>query len=128
MQIKGIFEVTGTPHPTDQLDASLNARRMTFRKIFHGDLDATSIAEMMGMMNKDLGSGAYVALECLTGKVQSKNGTFCLQHSSTMTRGRPCQIITVVPDSGTEDLKGLAGSMTIDIVDGKHFYTFDYTF
>jgi hypothetical protein len=32
-----------------------------------------------------------------------------------------------VPDSGTGQLAGLAGQMTINIVDGKHFYDFDYT-
>ncbi len=36
--------------------------------------------------------------------------------------------VTVVPDSGTGELVGLTGKMTIDIVDGKHFYGFDYTF
>ena len=31
----------------------------------------------------------------------------------------------VVPDSGTGELAGLSGRMSIDIVEGKHFYTFD---
>ena len=35
--------------------------------------------------------------------------------------------VTVVPDSGTEQLSGLSGEMTINIVDGKHLYEFDYT-
>ena len=44
-----------------------------------------------------------------------------------MTRGAPQLMITVVPDSGTDQLVGLAGTMTIDIVDGKHLYNFAYT-
>jgi len=31
------------------------------------------------------------------------------------------------PDSGTGELAGLAGTMTIVIADGKHSYEFDYT-
>ena len=44
-----------------------------------------------------------------------------------MTRGVPQLTITVVPDSGTGELLGLAGRMTIDIADGKHSYDFEYT-
>ncbi len=36
------------------------------------------------------------------------------------------QSVTVVPDSGTEELAGLSGSMTIRIEGGKHFYEFVY--
>jgi hypothetical protein len=35
--------------------------------------------------------------------------------------------VTVVPDSGTGELAGLAGKMTIKIADGKHSYEFEYT-
>jgi hypothetical protein len=43
-----------------------------------------------------------------------------------MTRGTPQLVITVVPDSGTGQLTGLSGQMTIKIDDGKHSYDFDY--
>jgi hypothetical protein len=44
-----------------------------------------------------------------------------------MTRGAPSLTITVVPDSGTDELAGLAGTMDIIIEDGKHTYAFTYT-
>ena len=44
-----------------------------------------------------------------------------------MTRGVPQLNVTVVPDSGTGQLVGLAGKMSIDIIDGKHLYDFEYT-
>jgi hypothetical protein len=44
-----------------------------------------------------------------------------------MARGVSDLIITVVPDSGTGDLVGLAGRMDIIIANGKHSYEFDYT-
>jgi hypothetical protein len=43
-----------------------------------------------------------------------------------MTRGAPHLAVTVVPDSGTDQLTGLAGKMSINIVDGKHLYDFEY--
>ena len=124
--VKGRFEVKGTPQPTDETTQKLGAMRMTFDKRFEGSLEATSIASMMGVMNMALGSGAYVAIEQLTGKLDGREGTFCLQHSSTMTRGKPSQSVLVIPDSGTGQLTGLSGSMIIDIVDKQHFYTFEY--
>ncbi|HAF22514.1 MAG TPA: DUF3224 domain-containing protein, partial [Blastocatellia bacterium] len=59
--------------------------------------------------------------------LQGKSGTFALQHSGTLTRGAAQLSVTVVPDSGTGQLVGLAGKMTINIVDGKHLYEFEYT-
>ena len=44
-----------------------------------------------------------------------------------MNRGAASLTVTVVPDTGTGELAGLAGSMTIDIVDGKHSYVFEYS-
>jgi hypothetical protein len=44
-----------------------------------------------------------------------------------MTRGAQQLIVTVVPDSGTGQLAGLAGKMAIHIADGKHSYDFEYS-
>ena len=43
-----------------------------------------------------------------------------------MTRGTQQQSVTVVPDSGTDQLAGLSGKMMIIITDGKHSYEFEY--
>jgi hypothetical protein len=73
------------------------------------------------------GSAGYVAIERVSGALHGRSGTFVLQHSGTMTRGAPQLTITVVPDSGTEGLVGLAGKVAIIIADGKHSYDFEYT-
>ncbi len=73
------------------------------------------------------GSAGYVAMEQVTGTLHGRSGTFVLQHNGTMTRGIPLLTVTVVPDSGTGELAGLAGKMAIVIADGKHSYEFDYT-
>jgi hypothetical protein len=73
------------------------------------------------------GSAGYVALERVSGTLHGRHGTFALQHSGTMTRGAPELSITVVPDSATGELQGLAGKLAITIADGKHSYDFEYT-
>ena len=101
---------------------------MLLDKQFHGDLEATSKGTMLAAGSGAKGSsGGYVALEIVTGSLKGHTGTFVLQHSATMTRGTPALSITVVPDSGTGQLVGLTGKMSIDITNGKHTYTFDYT-
>jgi orotate phosphoribosyltransferase len=122
----GPFEVKLDPQATAQpTETSLG--RMSIDKRFHGDLEGTSKGEMLTAGTGVTGSGGYVAIERVTGALGGRIGSFTLQHSGTMTRGTPQLTITVVPDSGTEQLEGLTGSMKIDIAAGKHSYAFDYT-
>jgi hypothetical protein len=100
---------------------------MSIDKQFHGDLEATSKGQMLAAVTSVKGSAGYVAIEQVTGSLRGRSGTFVLQHSGTMTRGTPQQIVSVVPDSGTGELVGLTGTMTITIADGKHSYDFEYT-
>ena len=45
-----------------------------------------------------------------------------------MTRGAQDLKITIVPDSGTDQLAGITGKMSITIdKNGKHFYDLEYT-
>ena len=124
---RGTFEVKLTPQKPDNKEAeSANLGRMSIDKKFSGDLEATSKGEMLSAMTDVKGSAGYVAIERVSGKLHGRSGTFVLQHSGTMTRNAPELSITVVPDSGTGQLVGLAGKMTIQVDAGKHFYEFDY--
>ena len=121
----GTFEVKVSPQATDDKGDPLLGR-MSLDKQFHGDLDATSKGEMLSAGTNVKGSAGYVAIERVGGTLQGRKGSFVLQHSGTMTRGVPQLSISVVPDSGTGQLTGLTGKMNINIVDGKHFYDFEY--
>jgi hypothetical protein len=101
--------------------------RMSIDKQFHGDLDGTSKGQMLTSGTMTTGSAVYVAVERLTGTLAGKSGSFALHHTGMMSRGRPTLTISVVPDSGTGELAGIAGIMTVDIADGQHTYTFEYT-
>ena len=119
----GTFDINLTP----QADENPDPARMTIDKRFHGDLDGTSVGQMLSIRTAIQGSAGYVAMEQVTGTLDGRNGTFALQHSGTMARGAPTLSVTVVPDSGTDQLAGLDGEMTIDIADGIHSYEFKYT-
>lgn len=123
----GAFDVKVVPQAPDDENGDSAVGRMTLDKQFHGDLEATSIGQMLAVRTDTEGSAGYVAMELVTGSLDGRQGTFVLQHSGTMTRGAPSLSVTVVPDTGTGELVGLEGKMTIDIVDGKHFYDFYYT-
>lgn len=125
--IKGQFAIKATPLEPGDVEKRLGATRMMFEKRFSGALEATSVVSMLGLMNKDVGSGGYVALERVEGTLNGHRGSFCLQHSSSINRGKPEQTIVVIPDSGTNDLVGLSGSMTIEVAKGEHLFTFAYS-
>lgn len=126
MQAKGEFEVKRIPQEELDIGDGATVGHSRFDKRFHGALDATSVVHMLAVMSPVQGSGAYVAMERVVGTLDGRRGTFFAQHNGIMDRGKPSLDLTVVPDTGTGELAGLRGRIAIDIVDGKHFYTFDY--
>ena len=117
----GSFEVKAEPVTSDAFP------RLKLTKQFRGDLEGTSAGEMMSVEATVEGSGAYVAIERVTGTLGGRKGSFALVHNGTMRRGGDFNlIIRVVPDSGAGELAGLTGTMEIEIKGRDHFYHFDY--
>lgn len=124
--VNGTFDVKLQPLPVEDIPAEAVIGRRSIDKQFHGPLDATSKGQMLSTGSAS-GSGVYVALERVTGTLEGKRGSFALHHTGIMDRGTPTLEIRVAPDSGTDELTGITGTLTIDIRDGAHFYGFDYT-
>ena len=124
----GTFEVTINSQPPHDAAEGATLARATLDKKFQGGLVGSSAGEMLSAVSAVKGSAGYVAIERVTGSLAGKTGTFVLQHLGAMTRGESTLwSVTVVPDSATGELLGLSGKMTIDIVEGKHLYTLEYT-
>lgn len=123
----GTFEVKMSPRAPDEGEEGVGVGRMLIDKSFAGDLEGTSRGQMLAAMTGVAGSAGYVAMEQVAGTLAGRSGGFVLQHSGTMTRGKPTLTVTVVPDSGTGELEGLTGTMQIIIDEGRHSYVFDYT-
>ena len=126
MTARGTFDVKVVPQPPDDV-AGGSFSRLFLDKQFHGDLTATSKGQMMGAGTPEKGLGGYVALELVSGTLNGRHGSFALQHSGTMEKGVATMNVTVVPGSGTDQLTGMAGRMTVIIENGKHSYVFEYT-
>jgi hypothetical protein len=123
-QASGTFDVKLAP----QTQYEETVGRLSIDKQFRGDLEATSKGEMLAVSSSSVkGSAGYVAMEQVSGTLHGRSGGFALQHSGSLTRGAAELSVTVVPDSGTGQLVGLSGRMTIEIADGKHSYAFEYT-
>lgn len=123
----GTFDVKLVPLTTSDSSEGTLLGRFSIDKQWLGDLEGTSRGEMLTGATGVKGSAGYVAIERVSGTLHGRRGSFILQHSGTMARGVPKLTITVVPDSGTDELVGITGTLMITIADGKHSYDFEYT-
>ena len=128
MHAHGTFAVNIIPQPAQEnTEGSTTLGRMLIEKQFLGDLEAQSKGQMLTGMTEVKGSGVYVAIEQVKGTLNGHSGSFILHHLGVMLRGAPQLNVTVVVDSGTGELTGIEGTMTINITEGKHSYDFAYT-
>ncbi|BCL73389.1 hypothetical protein VINI7043_08190 [Vibrio nigripulchritudo ATCC 27043] len=129
MKISGEFEVKLEPMETfAQGVDGVNLGRMSIDKEFKGELSAHSKGEMLSAVTAVKGSAGYVAIEQVVGTLGGKKGSFVLQHYGIMANGSDSLILEVVPNSGSDELQGLAGKMNIRIEEGQHYYDFEYDF
>ena len=124
---RGDFAVKLVPLAVEGQPEGSRIGRMSIDKSITGDLVATTTGQMLSAMTEVKGSAGYVAIERVDGVLDGRKGTFVLQHTGTMNRGAPSLSVTVVPDSGTDELAGLAGEFRIIIADGRHSYEFSYS-
>jgi hypothetical protein len=124
--ITGEFTVKMNPEAMSDVAADTGVGRMSLDKQYHGALDAAGKGEMLAYMDRALMSGAYLAMERVEGVLEGKRGSFLLHHTGVMERGAPSLTVSVVPDSGRDELAGLSGKLNIRIEGGKHYYDFDY--
>ncbi len=123
---RGLFDVNMEPEPPFLEQDGVALNRNVVRKEFSGDMVGTSEAQMLAAFTGTPGSAGYVAIEHFTGSVDRKSGSFVLQHSGVMNRGDARLTVTIVPDSGTGELAGISGTMTIDNDEGHHSYVLEY--
>lgn len=120
---KGSFDVTITPQESAS-DAPV--ARMLLYKEFHGDLEAIAHGEMMAAHEPLTGAGVYVAIDRVSGTLHGKAGSFIIAHRGIRnSEGQQLEIV-IVAGSGTGQLAGITGTVGIEIVDKKHFYSVEY--
>jgi len=129
MKVSGKFDLEMKPIES-YADSKYGIKlgRMSIDKTFSGELSAISKGEMLNALSPKAGSAGYVAIELVTGELSGKKGSFALQHFGTMSNGEQHLTLEVIPDSGVDDLENLTGTMSINIEEGQHYYTFEYEF
>ena len=123
MHGKGSFDVTITPQQT--ADDAPVARMMLYKE-FHGDLEAVANGEMLAAHEPLTNAGVYVAIDRVTGTLHGKGGSFLMAHRGIRNADGQSLDVAIVPGSGTGQLTGITGTIGIDIVEKKHFYTIEY--
>jgi hypothetical protein len=124
---KGSFTVEMKPQGESNATDGVTTGRMALSKRFEGDLAAVGQGEMLTALTPVKGSAGYVAIERVTGTLHGRAGSFVFQHSGTLNQGAQQLSIRVVPGSGTGGLVGIEGDFRLSIVEGRHFYEFEYS-
>lgn len=124
---KGSFKVKLQPLPFEGQEPGTTLARMSIDKEISGDLVASTRGQMLAAGTGTPGSAGYVAVELVQGSLGGRQGSFALMHTGVMDRGAPSLKVSVVPDSGTGELTGLAGQFDILISAGQHNYEFRYS-
>lgn len=124
--LRGPFEVTTDSEPPFYEQHGVVINHNVVRKLFTGAVTGTSEAQKIATRTPDPASAGYVAVEHFTGTVDGKEGTFVMQHHGIVAHGEPELSVVIVPGSGTGELTGISGTLTIDNVNGGHSYTLDY--
>jgi hypothetical protein len=124
---EGTFDVKTSPLTADEALVGTLVGRYALVKQYHGALEATSKGEMLGAGDLAKGNAGYVAIEQVNGRLDGRAGSFALQHMGMMEGGSYKLTVVVVPGSGTGELAGIAGTLTITIAAGKHSYALEYT-
>ena len=108
-QAKATFGIKSWDEKTyNEIDEGPKLTRASVTKSYQGDVDGEGKLEYL-MMYRTAGSASFMGLERVTGSVGGRSGSFVLQHSGTFEDGVAKVTLSVVPGSGTGDLRGMSG-------------------
>ncbi len=114
--------------PYDEIDDGPKLTRVSVTKSFAGDIEGEGTLEYL-MIQRDDGSASFVGLERVVGRVGDRSGSFVLQHTGTYEEGTAKDAFSVVPGSGTGDLRGLRGEGSFASAHAENYpITLDYDF
>lgn len=128
MIAKGQFDITMNDEPPYDAVEEVTLGRVNAQKQYTGSLVATGQMQMLAARTPLKGSAGYSAVERISGALDGKQGSFIVVHAGVANRGKRSLLsITIVPDSGTGELRGISGKLDVQIIDGKHLYEIDYS-
>ena len=100
--------------------------RASVIKTFTGDIEGEGQVEYLMMYRSD-GSATFVGLERIIGRIGDRAGSFVLQRIGVFESGLARESYSVIPGSGTGELRGLGGEGTSAVGHGtEHPFVLDY--
>lgn len=117
------FTVTTEPVPASVAETG----QFTLTKQWTGGIRGDGSGLMLSAGNPNAGAAGFVALEVVSGSVDGKAGSFALAQLGTMRGSHQRHQYEVVPGSGTGDLTGISGVMTLNVDEtGAHHVMLEY--
>jgi len=106
---QGTFELQAwDEHPYLELDDGAKLTRASVEQRFSGDLDGEGQVEWL-MCYADDGTARFVGLQRFSGRLGDRAGSFVLETQGTFDGGKATGRWSVIPKSGTDELRGLVG-------------------
>ena len=100
--------------------------RASVTKTLTGDIEGECHVEYLMMYRSD-GTATFVGLERVTGSIDGRAGSFVLQRTGVFEDGKAKESYTVIPGSGTGELRGLSGDGETAVGHGmEHPFTLEY--
>ena len=105
----GTFEVkTWEEKPYNEVDGAVKLSRASITQSFEGDIAGEGSVEYLMMYRSD-DAASFVGLQRVVGRIGKRSGSFVLQCTGTYEDGTAKASWSVMPGSGSGDLRGLRG-------------------
>lgn len=102
--------------PYEQVSPTMKMTKASVEFAFKGHLEGQSVTEYV-MFYKDYddrdlhkSTAVYIGLTRFKGKLNGKSGGFTMEDRGTFEGGVAASTSTIIPGSGTEELKGITGT------------------
>jgi hypothetical protein len=110
----------------DQPEEGSKLLRATVHKSFQGEIEGTSIAELLMVRAGDEGGEGYLGSERVTASIGDLTGTFVVQHGGISSGDELFSFGYIVNESGTGDFSGISGKVAIRHDEHGATFTLDY--
>jgi hypothetical protein len=126
---KSTFTSTAWDEKTyTEIDGGRKLTRVQATFAYSGDLEGNGTVEYLMAYSPD-GTGSFVGLEHITGRIGDRTGSFVAQHTGTFDPKSVTTRWEFVPGLGTQALEGLVGGGNLKLEGhGPYPFSFEYDF
>ena len=125
---RGSFNVSGgTEDPYDELEGGIKLTHASGIQSFSGDIEGDGAVHWLMLYRADK-TAHFVGLQRITGSLGGRTGSFVAAAEGDHDGTGSTITFSIIPDSGTGELKGITGDGSLDAKGGASgTYQLDYT-